>query len=109
MQKAIDETSRRRIKQMAFNKENNIDPETIFKTREEILRSTTFADSKTVEEETFGKPANFEMMSIEDQIAFMIQAMKRAAQDLEFETAIQIREEIKELKARMKPANKRRA
>ncbi len=104
MQKAMDETNRRRIKQMAFNKENDIDPETIFKTREEILRSTAFADSKTVEEEVFRKPTSFEAMSKEDQVGFLLKAMKKAAEDLEFETAIQIRDEIRELKSRMKPS-----
>ncbi len=108
MQKAIDETARRRAKQLAFNKEHGIDPETIFKTRDEILRSTAFADSKTVEEETFKKPTSFEAMSTEDQIAFLLQAMKKAAEDLEFETAMQLRDEVRQLQARQKPANKRR-
>ncbi|MEW5995919.1 MAG: helicase-related protein, partial [Candidatus Zixiibacteriota bacterium] len=46
MQKAIDETDRRRTKQLAYNTEHGVSPETIYKTREEIIRSTQFADSK---------------------------------------------------------------
>ncbi len=108
MRKAMDETSRRREKQMAYNKEHNINPETIFKTRDEILRSTKFADSKTVEEKIFEKPKQFEMMSQEDQMGFLGNAMKTAAENLDFETAIMIRDEMAELKNRMKKVTTKR-
>jgi excinuclease ABC subunit B len=109
MRKAIDETNRRRAKQLAYNQEHNIDPETIFKTRDEIMRSTLFADSKTVEEQKFEKPSQFASMSREDQLAFMLKAMKQAAENLDFETAILIRDEVREMKAEMKKGkNKRR-
>ncbi|PWB76412.1 excinuclease ABC subunit B [candidate division GN15 bacterium] len=98
MQKAIEETGRRRAKQMKYNQDNGIDPETIYKTRDEILRTTLFADSKTVEEPGFEKPEHFHLMSHEDQLAFMMRAMRKAAEDLEFETAILIRDEIEQLK-----------
>ncbi|UCD64124.1 MAG: excinuclease ABC subunit UvrB [Candidatus Zixiibacteriota bacterium] len=102
MRRAIDETERRRRKQLEYNRKHNIDPETIFKTREEILRSTQFADARTVEEKTFEKPAHFDTMRKEDQVAFMLKAMKQAADNLDFETAMLIRDEIKELKAELK-------
>jgi excinuclease ABC subunit B len=102
MRKAIEETNRRRAKQLAYNEEHGINPETIFKTRDEILRSTSFADSRTVEESTFEKPEHFNLMSREDQVTFMLQAMKRAAENLEFETAITLREEITRMKEEMK-------
>jgi excinuclease ABC subunit B len=108
MRKAIEETDRRREKQIAYNREHNIQPETILKTREEILRSTSFADSKTVEETSFEKPSHFVRMSVEDQLNFMSRAMKKAAEDLEFETAIQIREEIKVLNERLKSSRTKR-
>ncbi|RME27191.1 MAG: excinuclease ABC subunit UvrB, partial [Candidatus Zixiibacteriota bacterium] len=66
MRKAIDETERRRQKQLAYNKEHGIDPQTIFKTREEILRTTRFADSRTEAEPQFEKPEYFASMSYED-------------------------------------------
>lgn len=102
MKKAIDETSRRRVKQLAYNKENNIDPETIYKTRDEIMRITGFADTRTVEEKAFDKPSDFDLMKDEDQLAFMMKAMKTAADNLEFETAVMIRDEIDKLKKNLK-------
>jgi len=108
MRKAINETNRRRAKQFAYNKKHNINPETIYKTREEILRSTQFADSKTVEEKTFEKPSNFVSMSREDQLVFMMKAMKKAAENLDFETAILMRDEIKKMKQEMKKNKRKR-
>lgn len=109
MRKTIEETERRRKKQAAYNKKYNINPETIFKTREEILHSTLFADTKTVEKEIFQKPKHFEVMSKEDQLVFMMKAMKKAADNLDFETAMLIRDEIKTMKADLKKGrNKKR-
>ena len=102
MQKAIDETARRRTKQQAFNEEHGIDPQTMFKTRDEILRSTQFADTKTVVEAGFEKPSGFELMSGEDQLAFLARTMKNAAENLDFETAIMIRDEVEELQKMLK-------
>ena len=107
MKKAIDETERRRVKQLEYNKEHNISPETIFKTREEILQATRFADSKTNEKEDFEKPDYFAQMTSEDQITFLLKAMKKAAQDLEFESAAAIRDEIKKLKTELKLKRKK--
>jgi excinuclease ABC subunit B len=109
MRKAIDETTRRRAKQMVYNEEHGINPETIFKTRDEILRSTQFADSRTIEEPEFDKPEFFEQMSREDQVAFLLKAMKKAADNLDFETAMVIRDEVKELKARMKKSKTKKS
>jgi len=108
MRKAIEETDRRRAKQMAYNQEHGIDPETIFKTRDEILRTTLFADSKTVEEKSFDKPEHFNLMSHEDQLAFMLKAMRKAAENLEFETAILIRDEVEQLKKERQRARGRK-
>ena len=72
------------------------------------MRSTLFADSKTVEEETFEKPEQFKLMSHEDQLAFMLKAMKKAADNLDFETAIHIRNEITELKAQLKKSKRKK-
>lgn len=102
MKKTIDETERRRKKQLAYNKKHNISPETIFKSREEIMCSTKFADSRTVEEKGFDKPDHFEFMSKEDQVDFMLKAMKKAAENLEFETAMLLRDEIKRMKEELK-------
>ncbi len=109
MQRAIDETKRRREKQEAYNKEHGIDPETVLKTRDEILRSTSFADSREVEEQpAYDKPEVFESMSFEDQLAFLMKAMKTAADNLDFDTAIVLRDEIKKLKDQRKSRKKSR-
>ena len=102
MRKAIDETERRRKKQMAYNEAHGINPETVYKTREEILRSTRFADSKTIEDIAFDKPESFQLMSIEDQMAFLMKAMKKAADNLDFDSAIAIRDELDSLKKSIK-------
>ncbi|MEW6049993.1 MAG: excinuclease ABC subunit UvrB [Candidatus Zixiibacteriota bacterium] len=108
MRKAIEETNRRRAKQLTYNEAHGIDPETIYKTRDEIIRSTAFADSKTVEEARFEKPEHFELMSSEDQLAFMMRAMKKSAENLDFETAILIRDEVTTLKNELKHAKQRK-
>jgi excinuclease ABC subunit B len=105
MRKAIEETNRRRAKQLAYNEEHGVNPETIFKTRDEILRSTRFADSKTVADEPgFDKPEHFNLMSREDQAEFLLKAMKQAADNLDFETAMLLRDEVTKLKDEMKKA-----
>ncbi|RKX27237.1 MAG: excinuclease ABC subunit B [Candidatus Zixiibacteriota bacterium] len=108
MRKAIKETDRRRAKQLAYNEKYGINPETILKTRDEILRSTAFADSKTEPEKVFEKPSHFEMMSYEDRLAFMLQAMKKAAENLDFETAIMIRDEVETLEKTVKKVKTKR-
>ena len=98
MKKAIDETERRRKKQNEYNLKHNIDPETIFKTRDEILRTTQFADSRTVEEaKVFEKPGHFDDLSREGKAAFLLKSMMQAAENLDFETAALIRDELKEI------------
>jgi len=108
MRKAIDETNRRRARQEAYNRAHGINPRTIFKTREEILRSTQFADSKSEPEPTFEKPKHFELMSAEDQVAFLTRTMKTAAQNLDFETAIMIRDELQQMKSAAKKRSTKR-
>jgi excinuclease ABC subunit B len=108
MKKAIDETDRRREKQIKYNEEHGINPETVFKSRDEILRSTQFADTKTTEEKKLEKPDHFIRMTIEDQILFMTRAMKQAAENLEFETAMLMRDEVAELQARLDGSTKKK-
>ncbi len=103
MRKAMYETGRRREKQLAYNAEHGITPETILKSREEILQATRFADTRGPEDApTLRKPEHFEMMALDDQIAFLIKAMKKASESLEFESAALARDEIKRLKEQKK-------
>ena len=98
MKKAIEETERRRKIQEEFNKKHGITPRTIYKSREEILKTTTFADSRstnTLKEEKLTYP---EKMGIEDQMSYLQKAMRDAAKNLEFEKAALYRDEILKLK-----------
>jgi excinuclease ABC subunit B len=106
--KAIAETNRRREKQVTYNKEHGITPETIRKTREEIMRATAFADAKTEVEPEFEKPSHFVDMTNEDKLNFMTKAMRKAADNLEFEMAAQIRDEIVALRDKLKKRKGRR-
>jgi excinuclease ABC subunit B len=110
MQKAMDETNRRRALQLAHNQEHGIEPQTIVKSREEILAATAFADSRvesTAAELDVIKPEGMELLPLEDQVDFLLQAMKKAARELEFERAARIRDEIKALKEKQKSDKKR--
>lgn len=108
MKLALDETDRRRAKQLEHNKKHGITPATIAKTREEVLKATRFADTKTIDEEkTLRKPDTFEQMAAEDQIAYLTREMKKASDNLDFELAAQARDEIKQLKDRLQRSKKK--
>ena len=98
MKSMISETNRRRKKQLQYNEDNGITPETIFKTREEILQATSFADSKTAEAEIANLPDFWEEMPVQDKISFLSQQMEHAAAELEFERAADLRDQIMQLK-----------
>lgn len=110
MKKTIDETNRRRIIQEAYNEKHGITPETIYKTREEIMQSTSIADMRKkdkYEEASFTKVAEpiIKYMTNEqrnDLMEEMTEEMKNAAKDLEFEKAAFLRDEIEKLKKLIK-------
>jgi len=108
MKKMIAETNRRRQIQVDYNLEHGIMPETIYKTREEILQATRFADSKTAESPEMLLPDFFEEMTIEDKTSFLIQQMEAAARELEFERAAELRDRIKGLQEGVKRKKARR-
>jgi excinuclease ABC subunit B len=97
MAAAIDETKRRREKQLQFNKENNITPLSIKKNIDEILEHTAEQDHVTVEIENakqlVGKDLNKYIQNLEKK-------MQDYASKLEFEEAAQLRDEINRLKAK---------
>ncbi len=99
MQGAIDETNRRRKKQLEYNEKYNIIPRSIIKTREEILEQTAVADVRVKEEEISQVK---ELLNIEnkmDLIRKLEEEMNIAASKLEFEKAASIRDRIFELEA----------
>ena len=99
MQKAIDETYRRREKQIAYNKEHNITPTTIKKDVHELIRATVAAEET---EQYESKAKQFEKMPKKEKekvIEQMEKEMKEAAKALDFEKAAELRDIIFELKA----------
>ena len=101
MQRAIDETYRRRHKQEAYNAEHAIVPETIYRSREEIIQATSVLESvRGVAPELAAEPT-INYQEIEDQeelLADLEQQMKAAAANLQFEKAAHLRDEISRIK-----------
>lgn len=97
MQKAIDETNRRRGIQQAYNEAHGITPQTIVKKVHDVIQITKAATEK----QKFGLEKDPESMS-EKELKKLIQTldkeMKHAAMELQFERAAELRDKILELK-----------
>ena len=111
MRKTIEETERRRKIQMEYNKQHGITPQTIQKTREQIMSGTSIADirkkDKAKEEAAFTKVAEPVIRYMtNDQKKELIEQMREemliAAKDLEFEKAASLRDEITKLEKMIK-------
>ncbi|MEJ5262282.1 MAG: excinuclease ABC subunit UvrB [Ignavibacterium sp.] len=106
MRKTIEETNRRRKLQQEYNEKHGIKPETIYKTVEEILSSTSLAEVRKKEDKpdySFSKVAEpvLKYMSNDqkkDLIEQLTDEMYQAAKDLDFERAAFLRDEINRLK-----------
>ncbi|WP_286030269.1 excinuclease ABC subunit UvrB [Anaerotignum lactatifermentans] len=100
MQKAIDETNRRRGIQQAYNEAHGITPQTIVKKVHDVIQITKAATEK----QKFGLEKDPESMS-EKELIKLIQTldkeMKHAAMELQFERAAELRDKILELKKLM--------
>ncbi len=104
MRRAIDETDRRRRVQQAYNDRLGVVPQTVYKSRDEILQTTAVADARQEEapiaaEETSGYEAGTDPS---DVIAELEDKMARAAAELAFEKAAEYRDRINQLKSGMK-------
>ncbi|MBO0723382.1 MAG: UvrB/UvrC motif-containing protein, partial [Blastocatellia bacterium] len=99
MRKAIDETNRRRARQIAFNEENGITPQSIIKPIETTLVTAYEADY-------FKMPLNLDEFEeytpehLAETIAKLEQEMRDAAKKFEFERAAELRDKIKYLRER---------
>lgn len=97
MRAAIDETERRRIKQMAYNQKYGITPQTIQKAVRDVIEATKAAEEKS---DYLSAAKQVEKLSAKDRrqyIARLEQEMKAAAKDLQFERAAELRDLIMEL------------
>jgi len=102
MQAAIDEAERRRAKQIAYNEEHNITPQTVSKAVRETIRSAQQVRERAIKEIIPEAPEEMEADELTEIIVALQAEMKQAAADLEFERAAQIRDEIEELKTLQK-------
>jgi hypothetical protein len=94
MQAAIDETDRRREKQVAYNAEHGIVPETIIKEIRDIQQGLRRVAEQRAELQVAGK----EPAELADMMGRLEAQMKEAARNLEFERAAALRDEILQLR-----------
>ncbi len=104
MRAAIDETNRRREIQQKYNEEHNITPQSIRKAVRDLI-----SISKTVEKEQlqFEKdPESMSRQELEKLVRDVEKQMKKAAADLNFEAAAELRDRMKDLKGRLRDFDK---
>ena len=94
MRKAIDETERRRSIQEQFNLENNITPKSIVKNIKDIVRVSVAAE----ESENYKAKDAVSTKQVQEILVSLEMAMYKAAEDLDFEKAAEIRDQIKKMK-----------
>ena len=100
MHAAIDETNRRRALQQKYNEANNITPQSIKKAVRDLI-----SISKVLAKEEFQFEKDPESMSrkeLEKLISQVEKQMKKAAADLNFEAAAELRDKMAELKKKLK-------
>jgi len=104
MNQAISETNRRREKQLAYNQENNITPESIVKSVDMELARIVEADYVTIPIDEAALDTATASVKSEQQLAELLKQlegqMREAAKKFEFEKAAQLRDRIRSLKQR---------
>ncbi len=96
MRRAIDETKRRRAIQEAYNKEHGITPQTIRKAVRDLI---AISKEVTSEQARFEKdPESMSQKELENLIKKTEKQMRKAAADLNFEAAAELRDQMTELK-----------
>jgi len=112
MQRMMDETNRRRELQLEYNREHNITPRTVMKTREQIMRGTVIAEEKGSRKASpdhfYAGDQDLRMVAdpvvrylTDDQKRDLVKQLKRemaeAAENLEFERAAELRDSISQI------------
>jgi excinuclease ABC subunit B len=106
MQRALDEMTRRRGIQQAFNREHGITPRSIVKSMEEVRLSTHVADARTERPEPKRAADSVDLHDPARRAAYiqsLEKQMREAAANLEFELAAMLRDQLNDLKAMAAP------
>ncbi|MCC7299035.1 MAG: excinuclease ABC subunit UvrB [Bacteroidia bacterium] len=114
MRKTIEETDRRRDKQIQYNKDHGIVPMTVTKSKEEIVRATSLADSRKGEDYNYAYVESEEVSlaadpvmeyltkpAIEKAIEKTQKDMYKAAKEMEYMEAARLRDELDMLKKKL--------
>jgi len=109
MQRTIDETNRRREKQIAYNIEHNITPRTVVKSKEDVFKQTSVLDIKGFDEKeplAIGFDEDLVTVAAEEEVVYKTipqmekaiaktkKDMEKAARDLDFMEAAKLRDEM---------------
>lgn len=96
MERAINETKRRREIQIKYNDENNIVPKTVVKDIREVIQATKISNEETRSKINIKIPEDFKERS--KLIEKLEKEMKEHAKNLDFEKAMEIRDFVKEIR-----------
>src|SRR5438477_4125064 len=98
MQRALDEMARRRETQVAYNAQHGITPRSIVKSVDQVRFATRFADAKTARPAEGGVPRPADAKERDALIKLLEGQMQAAAEELDFELAALLRDQILELR-----------
>jgi excinuclease ABC subunit B len=100
MQKAIDETERRRAVQLAYNQEHGITPQSVVSRLDMSLAKIVEADYADISEQADTLPEFKSQEDLEKFIARMEEEMRESAKRFEFEKAAKMRDQIRDLRTK---------
>ena len=106
MKYLIGETGRRRMIQNTYNVENNVTPKTVYKSIEDVMHTTAVADSiggSEVDKNYVQDDKSYGEMDRDLALEMMRQEMISAADEMEFERAAFLRDQIKDLEKELGP------
>ena len=104
MRVTLDETSRRRKIQEEYNEEHGITPKTIVKSVREVINTAIAAEESVDFKDIKDEENEFTKDEINEMIDALKPEMYRAAEELDFEKAAEIRDKIKDLREKKKSA-----
>ena len=108
MQRCIEETTRRREMQTAYNREHQITPTSVSKSVDQVRFITRVADARTErEEKRVAEPARgYAVMEMESLEKLLDEQMREAAAAMDFELAAQLRDQLFEVRAKRASSGK---